>query len=56
MRNEYALVQRPRTKNTDIIRRMIGMEDEWYFVATVVSAETAQRMVRLLNHTLCCLG
>ena len=49
MENQYALVQRPRTKNTDIIRRMIGAKDEWYFIATVISTEIARDLVRLLN-------
>ncbi len=49
MKNEYALVQRPRTKNTDIVRRVIAPKDEWYFIATVASVETARELVRLLN-------
>ncbi len=49
MKNEYALVQRPRTKNTDIIRRAIAPKNEWYFIATVTSVEIARELVRLLN-------
>ncbi len=49
MKPEYAMVQRPRTKNTDIVRRMVAPMGEWYFVAKVTSVETARELVRLLN-------
>ena len=49
MKSEYVLVQRPRTNATDIVRRMISPKDEWYFVATIASVETARELVRLLN-------
>ena len=49
MKPEYALVQRPGTKTTDIIRRAIAPKDEWYFIAKVTSVETARELVRLLN-------